>query len=243
MSRRNPRSPFSSLIKKGWGIMLYLLLLFTACSTDSYETGDGEYSYLRAEFVVAHTDKETKFDYVTTDNDNRIYLSPKVETAWAKTPDSLYRAVIYYNNVEDLPSEIYPSEVSDATLAQVLTLIPKQREQLKEVTTDPLIFESAWISRNGKFLNIGFAIKTGQKDGNSVTQTIGVCIDNILTDDNGNKTVCMQIIHNQNGAPEYYSSHGFASIPIENEYRDATLRISIPTYNGTVVKEFCLTSK
>ena len=236
MSILAPRTPH--LVPR----QMFLILLFAlaACSSDSYDAGDSEYSYMRADFVIAHTDSRAAVDYVITDDDSHIYLEEAVKTSWTKTPDSLYRALIYYNNVKGTPAGQYPSEVKCLAMSQVITLTPMLRENLSEVFTDPLIFESAWLSKNGKFLNIGFAVKTGRTDGYVTTQDIGVCIDSDVTDGHGNRTIYMQIMHNQKDAPEYYSSHGYASIPIKNEYRGATLHLSIPTYNGTVVKEFSL---
>lgn len=220
--------------------ILILLVALVACSVDSYDAGDSEYSYMRADFVIAHTDSRAAVDYVITDDDSRIDLEDAVKTSWTKTPDSLYRALIYYNNVKGTPAGGFPSKVSCIAMSQVLTLIPMLRDDLKEVFTDPLIFESAWMSKNEKFLNIGFAVKTGRTDGYLTIQDIGVCIDADITDGSGNRTIYMQIMHNQKDSPEYYSSHGYASIPIPDEYKGATLHISIPTYNGSVVKEFQL---
>jgi hypothetical protein len=68
--------------------VLFFLLAFSAlaCTTDSYEKGDGEYSMLQGEFVEAHVNASLNIDYATTDSDERLTLKQSYTKAWANTP-------------------------------------------------------------------------------------------------------------------------------------------------------------
>ena len=59
-------------------IKIFLLTvapLLTACETDSYRTGDGALSAMRAEFVEAHTDADARVMAVETDGGERLTLT------------------------------------------------------------------------------------------------------------------------------------------------------------------------
>lgn len=67
---------------KHFGLAL-TTLLFAACTADNYDTGDGKYSYLRADFVEAHTVASGKIDYAITDDGDSVSLNPVVSASWA----------------------------------------------------------------------------------------------------------------------------------------------------------------
>ena len=89
---------------KHFGLAL-TTLLFAACTADNYDTGDGKYSYLRADFVEAHTVASGKIDYAITDDGDSVRLNPVVSASWATKRDSIYRALLYYNKVEGRENE------------------------------------------------------------------------------------------------------------------------------------------
>ena len=81
-------------------IKIFLLTvapLLTACETDSYRTGDGALSAMRAEFVEAHTDADARVMAVETDGGERLTLTSPVAVGWMEKPDTVYRALFYYN--------------------------------------------------------------------------------------------------------------------------------------------------
>ena len=84
-------------------IKIFLLTvapLLTACETDSYRTGDGALSAMRAEFVEAHTDADARVMAVETDGGERLTLTSPVVVGWMEKPDTVYRALFYYNKVD-----------------------------------------------------------------------------------------------------------------------------------------------
>ena len=80
-----------------FGLMMLLSMLCWACTSESYDTGDGSLSYMCADFVEAKTDNEALLSSATTDDGTEIIFQPKVKADWIKTKDSVYRALLYYN--------------------------------------------------------------------------------------------------------------------------------------------------
>lgn len=208
-------------------------LTLAACTIDSYDTGTGEYSLTQADFVEAHSDAELAVDYVLTDTGERLTLSPRPSASWITTADSLYRAIIYYNKVSD-------TEAEPLSLSSVPTLTPVPAEEFEDgIVTDPVNFESLWISSSGKYVNLGFYIKVGQIDEDMELHTIGIIDEGTVTNDDGTRTVCLRFYHDQGDVPEYYSSKYYASIPCAALDADS-LALTINTYDGTVERRLRL---
>ena len=71
----------------------YLSFLFLlACEQDLYEKGDGELSYLRADFVEAYVNADKQINRVVTDDDDELKLTMPYTADWIKRPDTTYRA-------------------------------------------------------------------------------------------------------------------------------------------------------
>ena len=123
-------------------VAMTAFLLFCSCETDSYDTGDGNFSYLNADFVIAHTAGEKEIDYAVNDDDEKILLKPHITAQWATTPDSLYRALLYYNKVKKDGEGMRAFRIS-----QVHVLQPKDRRDIENIITDPLTLQSVWAIR------------------------------------------------------------------------------------------------
>ena len=145
-----------------------------------------------------------------------------------QTPDSLYRCLLYYNHVNG-----YTEPVSARSVPVVAC---KKAADIDTVFMDKLTFESAWISRNRKYLNVGFSVKTGKDGTTDRTQRIGLVCDSIVNRTNGRKDMYLRIFHEQNGVPEYYSSKGYMSLPLQGTSEGTTIHLSANTYNGKVEK-------
>ncbi len=210
------------------GTLLTVILLFISCHSEHYKTGDGKYSYLRSDFVEAHTSTVGVFDYVVTDDGDTLSMQPYMKVSWAQTPDSLYRCLLYYNHVNG-----YAEPVSARSVPVVAC---KKAADIDTVFMDKLTFESVWISRNRKYLNVGFSVKTGKDGTTDRTQRIGLVCDSIVNRTNGRKDMYLRIFHEQNGVPEYYSSKGYMSLPLQGTSEGTTIHLSANTYNGKVEK-------
>lgn len=217
-------------------ITVLALPLLTACTSETYTTGDGKYSNMRADFAEARTNASGELFCAVTDDGDSLVLSPRPKTEWATTPDSLYRALIYYN-VPETGNEVKP-------LFTMGIAVPKihGKNAVKKPAVDPVMLRSAWASRRGRYVNLGLAIKTGSKDGLDKKQEIGLMCDSITTGDGGQRRFYLKLLHRQNGVPEYYSAELFLCIadyrlPVAPAAGDE-ITIGINTYDGMVTKSF-----
>ncbi len=213
-------------------VMLSLLLSFVSCTNDEYESGDGEYSYMRADFVEAHSGDAGYLTSFVTDEGDSLLLSPKYECLWATTPDSVYRALMYYSR-EDSSS----LNVRGISISQVFMLyLPKQPRDT--VYVHPVGLESSWMSANGKYFNMGLNLRTGKGENEKARQTLGVVLDTTLLLPNGSHEHHLRLFHNQGEVPEYYTTKVYASIPMAYFSPGDVVSLSVNTYDGLVTRSF-----
>ena len=206
-------------------IFVTALLMLSACKNDSYESGDGQYSYLQADFVEANTSASKELVSARTDDGDMLLFSPHVFKEWASTPDSVYRSLLYYNKVnDDRTTEVY-------SIVQIPVVKIHKLKGTDEISTDPLFLKSAWISKNRKFLNLYFGIKTGVEDGNDNIQTLSVVYDPDVNNSNDSRNPYIKVVHKQNGVPEYYTSYGYISVPLNDFALGTTIHLSVNTYD------------
>ena len=205
--------------------------LFTSCTNDSYEAGDGDYSYLRADFVELKTKAAKLVAEATNDDNERLAFSNPLTVSWAEKGDTIYRALLYYNKVENGLPEPFSA-------VQVPVLKPSTLKDDETLHTDPLTLESSWTSANGKYLNLSLLLKTGVEEGLDARQSIGVVINDVTEQSDGSKHYDLVFYHHQNGVPEYYTSRVYSSIPTSFFKQGDTATLTIHTYQGAVVKEY-----
>lgn len=70
--------------------------LLASCTTEQYDSGDGKLSYLRSDFVEACTDAQSRMSSFTTDAQLSLQVEGTPKVSWMTTPDSTYRALVYY---------------------------------------------------------------------------------------------------------------------------------------------------
>lgn len=202
------------------------------CKNDTYDSGDGKYSYIKADFVEAHTASAKEINYAITDDGDSLVLSPHVSADWAAKSDSDYRALLYYYNTVNTTTAY--------SISRVPVVAYHPLSDFKSVHIDPVNFESAWLSTNRKYLNIGFYVKTGQQDGSTSSQVISMINDGVVSKSDGTHELCLRMYHDQNGVPEYYSTKGYISIPIDNLPKGYIIHLSINTYDGAITKDFTI---
>ena len=216
-------------------IFVTALLMLSACKNDSYESGDGQYSYLQADFVEANTSASKELVSARTDDGDMLLFSPHVFKEWASTPDSVYRSLLYYNKVnDDRTTEVY-------SIVQIPVVKIHKLKGTDEISTDPLFLKSAWISKNRKYLNLYFCIKTGVEDGNDNIQTLSVVYDPDVNNSNDSRNPYIKVVHKQNGVPEYYTSYGYISVPLNDFALGTTIHLSVNTYDqGWITKDLVI---
>ena len=218
-------------------------LVVTACHINDYDTGDSKYSYLRADFVEARTNSEGLICKAVTDDGDSLFLSPSLKTSWGTRPDTLYRALLYYNKGE---ADATQSQAASRALSvtgvgarQVYVLRPQAGSSGVSGPDDAVGFQSCWMSASKRYVNVGLVLKSGQADQPDSKHILGLIRDSIVTDLQGHRTFFCRIYHLQNGVPAYYSSTIYASIPTSFMRAGDTLQLTIRTsQKGVVARKF-----
>lgn len=211
-------------------VFLFVALLLAGCSVDSYKTGDGGLSYLTVEFGEVKTAEAKTIVGFSSDDGLDVNFSRPYTAEWADKANGTYRALVYYDKVEKGSTFAH-------SISQVPVVKPLITNRPDTVKTDPLIFESAWKSTNGKYLNVGFYVKTGTADGKINKQLLGVWREKVVEHADGTKDVYLKVMHSQNKAPEFYRTKGYMSIPLDGIQNDRIF-LSVVTYDGEVTKTF-----
>ena len=201
---------------------LFTCLLFS-CTTDSYEKGQGKYSLMQADLCELTVNGQKQgASFVTDDGDTYQLLSPYTGT-WITTADTVYRTIIYYNKVET-------GQATPLSVGLVTTLKPLEHWRYKELPTDPVGLESAWLAANGKYLNLGLLVKTARVDDEEPPHSVGLAQDTVYQHDD-RRTACYRLLHNQNDIPQYYTKRRYVSILLPQPRPD-TIRLQVHTYDG-----------
>jgi hypothetical protein len=119
-------------------------------------------------------------------------------------------------------------------LGRVGVLAPRKQKALK---TDPVRFESVWISPNRAYLNASIYLLMGSSDDDKAIHTLGCHIDTLRKNVDGTETMQLTLYHDQGGVPEYYSQRTYVSIPLKGAMTDSVC-FTIHTYDGIVRKTF-----
>jgi hypothetical protein len=180
--------------------------------------------------VTVNSDKQVTA-FTTDDGDSYTLTSPAI-VQWVQTADTTYRAIIYYNKVEN-------GQAESMGLTSVPTMIPKEHWRYKEQTQDPVGFESAWLAKNKKYINLGLLFKSGYVEDTMGRHLISVVQDTILVNANQTTTAYYRFLHSQNETPEYFTNRHYVSILLPQERPD-TVHLSINTYGGEFIRTFAV---
>ena len=211
--------------------LLWMLCMLAACEQENYDKGDGKYSRLVTAFVEAPTTQERQVVYVDTDEGERLALNAPYTAKWLLKADTTYRAVLYY--YEEEKEAVRPYMLASLSTATVLPVDSFK----KGVKTDPVKFESAWVSKTKKYLNTGIYLKMGTSENADARHIIGIVRDTIMLQADGKLTAHLRLYHYQGDVPEYYSQRTYFSIPLKDIAADS-VRFSLNTYDGVVTKTF-----
>ena len=217
-----------------------LSILNSSCTQDGYDKGEGQYSYLRGDFVEAYIGADKNMVSLMTDEGESLPLSQPYTAKWITRSDTVYRCMLYYNKVRDSKGQTVAEPISVGEVpCPVITPLSELEVEMK---TDPVKFESVWMSKTGKYINLSFALKTGTTGDDEAIHTLRVVQDTTMTNPDGSRTSYLRLFHDQGGVPDYYSTQVYASI-ITSEISADSVRITINTYKGIVEKSFLLISK
>ena len=207
----------------------------TACHSDGYDSGDGNYSYLTAQLATLHTNAQKAVTEATLDDGTKLQIGNPFTTNWATTPDSTYRALLYYDHNDDTSVAVRARSVTEVPVLPVMPVAANS-----SVRTDPIGLESAWMSRNGEYLNISLLCKAGSTSGDEAMQTVGMVCDSISTAANGLRTIHLRLYHDQGNVPEYYTVQRYVSVKRRSLYGADSVSLTVNTYKGKVVKQIAV---
>jgi len=194
---------------------------------------------MRADFVEAQANSQKEIYQITTDDGDVLPASKPFSSKIVTTPDSVYRCILYYNKVKDEKNQdvFEPISIGQVACPKIIPL----SELDTEMKNDPVKFESAWMSKSGKYINLSLYLMTGTAEDENIKHTLRIVQDTIVTNP-ATSTSYLRLYHDQGGVPEYYSTQVYLSI-ITPEIPADSVRIQIPTYKGTVEKAFQINSK
>lgn len=239
--------------------------LLASCTTEQYDSGDGKLSYLRSDFVEACTDAQSRMSSFTTDEQLSLQVEGTPKVSWMTTPDSTYRALVYYaapstSSASGSSSASGPSSSSSSSAsftersAQNLASAPvkvfivnnvlcpkiKRLQTSASPKTDPVSFVALWLSANRKYVNITFDVKTGSSGSDADGQSIGAVLTDMTRNADGTLTAHITFCHDQGNVPQYYYSRQYASLAVAQMQDADSASIVINSYKGKVVKTISL---
>lgn len=214
-----------------------LSAILSSCSQDAYEKGEGEYSLMRGDFAEASVNSNKQIVSIMTDDGDQLPLKEGYKAKWIATADTTYRCILYYNKVKDASGKQQADIIS---IGQVpCPRIVPFSEFEKELKTDPIKFESIWLSRMGKYLNMSLLLMTGYTDDTTAVHKLSFVSDTLVTHPDSKRTLHFCLHHDQNGVPEYYTTQAYVSLLVDSIHADS-VRFTVNTYNGPVVKTLSL---
>ena len=209
-----------------FAVVIMLTTLVAACTSEPYETGDGEYSYLRTDFAVVSTNGSANIASFLTDEGREMTLATPFEVEKLKA-DTTYRALVYYS--QPLNADL---EVMSVRLVNVCNPFKPSKEQIMK--TDPIGWESIWVSENKSYLNLALNLMVGVSDDEDADkqQVLGVRLDS-----SEDHQTHYTLYHDQNNVPEYYTYKTYVSIPLGKDAQSGdAYTVTVNTYDGILQK-------
>lgn len=231
---------FREHIKQSLAVIAFLITL-TACTSESYDAGDGPNSYLTADLVLLRTSPDKSVRSALLDDGTALQFSNPFAQEWLARPDSVYRALLYYDKNEATTDAAAGSGTAAKTIVRarsvrpVPVLSPVEAAKVDAMRTDPVGFESLWMSKNKSYINLSLLLKSGKTEADDALHALGIVSHGTTTDAAGIRTLHLTLYHDQGGVPEYYTVQQYVSIPTQLLEEADTVELTLNTYNGKKV--------
>lgn len=206
--------------------LIVIITVLCSCSKDAYEKGEGKYSLMRGDFAEAIVNSSKQVTGIITDDGDEFTLTTPYTAKWVTTADTTYRCMLYYNEMAD------KAEVLSMGQVPCVGVTPLSKFD-RHLVTDPVKFESTWMSKSGRYLNLSLLLKTGITDDSTAVQSLAIVSDTVITQPDNKRIRHLILHHDQANVPEYYSTQVYISIPTQRIDADS-VRISINSYSGEV---------
>ena len=231
---------FREHIKQSLAAIAFSIAL-TACTSEAYDSGDGTNSYFTADLVLLRTAPDKSVRSVQLDDGTELRLSNPFAKDWIERPDTVYRALLYYDQMSARSDAAVGTNPNSIPVVRARSVLPvpvlriSAAADVDNILTDPVGFESMWVSKNGSYLNLSLLLKSGKADGDTSLHTLGVVSNGTTTDADGHRTLHLTLYHNQSGVPAYYTVQQYVSIPTQLLKDADTVELTLNTYNGKKV--------
>ena len=238
---------FREHIKQSLAVIAFLMTL-TACTSESYDAGDGPNSYLTADLVLLHTSQDKSVRSALLDDGTTLQFSNPFAQDWLTRPDSVYRALLYYDKTVATTDAAAGNGTTAKTIVRarsvrsVPVLRPIEAAKVDAMRTDPVGFESLWMSKNKSYINLSLLLKSGKAEGDEALHALGVVSDGTTTDAAGSRTLHLTLYHDQGGVPAYYTVQQYVSIPTQLLEEADTIELTLNTYNGKKVMKVAVSN-
>ena len=206
--------------------LIVIITVLCSCSKDAYEKGEGKYSLMRGDFAEAIVNSSKQVTGIITDDGDEFTLIAPYTAKWVTTADTTYRCMLYYNKMADKAEVLSMGQVPCVGIAPLSKFDHR-------LVTDPVKFESTWMSKSGRYLNLSLLLKTGVTDDSTAVQNLAIVSDTVITHPDNKRIRHLILHHDQANVPEYYSTQVYISIPTQRIDADS-VRISINSYSGEV---------
>ena len=206
--------------------LIVIITVLCSCSKDAYEKGEGKYSLMRGDFAEAIVNSSKQVTGIITDDGDEFTLTAPYTAKWVTTADTTYRCMLYYNKMADKAEVLSMGQVPCVGIAPLSKFDHR-------LVTDPVKFESTWMSKSGRYLNLSLLLKTGVTDDSTAVQNLAIVSDTVITHPDNKRIRHLILHHDQANVPEYYSTPVYISIPTQRIDADS-VRISINSYSGEV---------
>lgn len=228
--------------------ILYIIAVIAAlasCKNESYETGDGDLSYLHADYAEV-TIKGGRIQKVVTDDDMVLRLPPEVK--YEEENDTVIRRLLYYTMTDaSMPVKLMKT-------VPVSVVVPHDPSELTDgMKMDALKMVGGWVSNNKLYLNMQLGIMVGRAQEDGAKQTIMFVCDCISStpqqEAEGKGNIHLSLYHDQAGYEQYYTQDVYVSVPFDgmipkvdgtpvSNVEPDTVFVTINTYNGKLTKQY-----
>ena len=208
------------------------IAIISACEHDAYETGDGDLSYMHADYAEFTISNRTVTSAVT-DNDTSLPLPSSLTVSTELPADTMLRRLVLYNQ-KDAST---PIEILRLTPVSVVT--PHSPNEEGTQRTDPVKLTAAWLSPNKRYLNLQLGVMTGNNTAPDAMQELRIVCDSTHTEGKGASFLSLR--YNNANTPEYYTQDVYLSIPCRDITTSDgkqvdTISITVNTYSGRITK-------
>lgn len=214
-----------------WLLMIITMVSALAISSCDKDDEDDELSNLRVELCDLKTASAKTAVSCVLDDDRMLTFATPLGVTWATTPDSVYRALLYYNNVSE-----QVRVVALAATSVPCMIVRDAKDSKWSSYADPVDFVSAWIAKNGKYLNLCLSLKNGAAEDGQAHKVAVVC--DSVGSVGYNKHYYYRFCHSQGEIPTYYSVERYLSVPIDSITKGDTVTMTVPTFKGMVVRDY-----